>query len=877
MNGEWVEWSNKVPQIEVDKNKIGGSDVVIPTIDTIRHEALLYTWLAEHKPLLLCGPPGSGKTMTLFSALRSLPQIEVVGINFSSATTPELLLRTFDHYCEYRKTSNGIILSPKLVNKWLVMFCDEINLPDEDKYSTQRIIMFIRQCIEQNGFYRKHDHTWIKLERIQFVGACNPPTDPGRKPLNLRFLRHVPLIYVDYPGETSLCQIYGTFNRAMLQHSNEQLRDPQTLETLTQCMVDFFLKTQDKFTSDIQPHYVYSPREMSRWVRGINEVVKTNNEMNIQQLIRIWAHEGLRLFHDRLIYDHEREWTEESINQIAIKHFSRYIESNLISDALERPIFYSNWLNTDDYRSVSGADVCDFLNQKLKLFCDEELDVKLVLFESVVDYVLRIDRVFRQIQGHLLLIGISGCGKTILTRFVAWLNGMSVYQVKVHNNYTMVNFDDDLRCVLKRCGVKNEKIAFLIDESKVFDSSFLERINTLLANGEVPGLFEGDDYTSLMHQCRESALKQQGIIIETDDHLYKWFTKQIMKNLHIVFTMNPSEDGNGLKGKTSTSPALFNRCVLNWFGDWSQSAYYQVAKEFTLNIPIESSSTDRNIILNSFVYIHQSVPRKIVPITPRYFLDFIDHFVTLYNQKKSQLMEEQSHLNKGLNKMIETVEQVEELQSSLSVKRSELEFKNNEANSKLKQMVIDQQIAEKTKIDSQNLQQLLIKQSQEIDEKSKIVMNDLSRVEPAIIEAQQAVKSIKKQNLVELKNLANPPSVIKLALESICLLMNQETTDWKSIRSIIMKEGFINSIINFQTDDITKEIKNKMITKYIKNPEYSYEKVNRASVACGPLVKWAIAQIEYADILNKVEPLRNELTQLEDTKTSNKLKSLLFL
>lgn len=62
--------------------------------------------------VVLCGPPGSGKTMTLFSALRALPDMEVVGLNFSSATTPELLLKTFDHYCEYRKTPNGTVLSP---------------------------------------------------------------------------------------------------------------------------------------------------------------------------------------------------------------------------------------------------------------------------------------------------------------------------------------------------------------------------------------------------------------------------------------------------------------------------------------------------------------------------------------------------------------------------------------------------------------------------------------------------------------------------------------------------------------------------------------------------------------------------------------------
>jgi dynein heavy chain 1 len=46
-------------------------------------------------PLMLCGPPGSGKTVTLFSALRKLPDMDVVGLNFSSATTPELILKTF--------------------------------------------------------------------------------------------------------------------------------------------------------------------------------------------------------------------------------------------------------------------------------------------------------------------------------------------------------------------------------------------------------------------------------------------------------------------------------------------------------------------------------------------------------------------------------------------------------------------------------------------------------------------------------------------------------------------------------------------------------------------------------------------------------------
>lgn len=42
----------------------------------------------------------------------------------------------------------------------------------------------------------------------------------------------------------------------------------------------------------------------------------------------------------------------------------------------------------------------------------------------------------------------------------------------------------------------------------------------------------------------------------------------------------------------------------------------------------------------------------------------------------------------GLQKIRETVEQVDKLQSSLSIKKNELEQKNALANQKLKQMVI---------------------------------------------------------------------------------------------------------------------------------------------------------------------------------------------
>ena len=387
-----------------------------------------------------------------------------------------------------------------------------------------------------------------------------------------------------------------------------------------------------------------------------------------------------------------------------------------------------------------------------------------MLFNEVLEHVLRIDRIFRQPQGHLLLIGVSGAGKTTLSRFVAWINGLSVFQIKVHNNYSSEDFDDDLRNVLRRSGTKGERIVFILDESNVLDSGFLERMNTLLANGEVPGLFEGDEYTTLMTQCKEGA-QREGLMLDSSDELYKWFTNEVMRNLHVVFTMNPSQDG--LKSRASTSPALFNRCVLNWFGDWSSHAYYQVGKEFTIRIdlekfdymslsnliiPYEEKSVvgHREAVVYTLAKVHNSLHEansrlqkrgaRTTTITPRHYLDFINHFVKLYNEKRSELEDQQVHLNIGLAKIKETVEQVEELQKSLAVKRAELEKKNNEANAKLKQMMSDQQEAEKKKVTSQELAMILSQQLDEIAKKKTSVEADLAQVEPAVKEAEECTE-----------------------------------------------------------------------------------------------------------------------------------------
>lgn len=51
--------------------------------------------------------------------------------------------------------------------------------------------------------------------------------------------------------------------------------------------------------------------------------------------------------------------------------------------------------------------------------------------------------------------------------------------------------------------------------------------------------------------------------------------------------------------------------------------------------------------------------------------------------------------------------------------------------------------------------------------------------------------------------MANPPAPVKLACESICLLLGENAVDWKQIRGVLVKDSFISSIVNFDTLQIT--------------------------------------------------------------------------
>lgn len=125
------------------------------------------------------------------------------------------------------------------------------------------------------------------------------------------------------------------------------------------------------------------------------------------------------------------------------------------------------------------------------------------------------------------------------------------------------------------------------------------------------------------------------------------------------------------------------------------------------------------------------------------------------------------------------------------------------------------------------------------------------KAEPALIAATNAVQGVTKGNIDELKNFANPPAAVKLALEPVIALILNMTTkpDWNVIKGELRKETFKTNVLAFKKESITAKCKAFIFNTYLKNEgEYDLDKFDKASKAAGPLAKWLKSIIEFAEI-----------------------------
>lgn len=91
--------------------------------------------------------------------------------------------------------------------------------------------------------------------------------------------------------------------------------------------------------------------------------------------------------------------------------------------------------------------------------------------------------------------------------------------------------------MLKIAGVELRPVVFLFVDTQITDEVFLENINNILSAGEVPNLFEDNDFGVIFEKMNSLVLQAQLPVNKTN--LYAMFIKMIKRNMHVVMCMSP--------------------------------------------------------------------------------------------------------------------------------------------------------------------------------------------------------------------------------------------------------------------------------------------------------------------------------------------------
>lgn len=197
--------------------------------------------------------------------------------------------------------------------------------------------------------------------------------------------------------------------------------------------------------------------------------------------------------------------------------------------------------------------------------------MNLVLFSSAIEHVVKIHRIITTEFGHALLIGVGGSGRKSLTELAVFVATYDIFQIEISTAYNLEMWRDDMSTKLfMNCGVDEKQTVFLLSDTQIVKEAFLEDVNNVLNNGEIPNLY-GDDEKFTM--VKENMIEQnkntdarykKGSIL--DKEIWLHFLSNCKNNVHIVLAMSPI--GEAYRRRLRMFPSLVNCCAIDWFLPW---------------------------------------------------------------------------------------------------------------------------------------------------------------------------------------------------------------------------------------------------------------------------------------------------------------------
>ncbi|KAI9009714.1 dynein heavy chain and region D6 of dynein motor-domain-containing protein [Gaertneriomyces semiglobifer] len=859
---EWTPWNNYVPTYEHNRSQ-PHHEILVPTLDTVRHSWLLEKLVGIKRPVLFVGEVGTSKTVTVQKFLRSLSSEKnfVLNMNFSSRTSSMDVQKNLEANIEKRtKDTYG-----PTAGKRMLVFIDDLNMPAKDTYGTQQPIALLKLLIERGGLYdRGKELNWKNLKDVQFLGAMGTPGG-GRNEIDIRFASLFTVFNITFPNQLSLLRIYSSIVQGHVTPFSDGVKrvaqqlTPITLKLYAE-IAKTLLPTPSKF------HYIFNLRDISRVYEGLC-LATQDHFLEGKHFVRLWRNEVLRVFYDRLVTPADRDYVNKLINRLVLDNFENdeeYITRNpsLFGDFRhamheENARLYEDLLDFTAVQSIF-QEILEEYNEKFNR-------MNLVLFEDALEHLTRIHRVIRMNRGHALLVGVGGSGKQSLTRLAAFAAGCSVYEITLTRGYGEAEFRESLKTLYTQLG-SGKKTVFLFTDAHVVQEGFLELINNMLTTGMVPALYEDDEKESLLSSVRDEAIRKG--IPQTKESLWQYFVNKCSDNLHIVLCMSPQ--GDQLRERCRSFPGLVNNTIIDWFPPWPEQALFSVATAFLREDLV--SAEHRAAIVQHMVKVHLSVAdasaeflqryRRANFVTPKNYLDYINTYNRLLEENRDVNAKSCARLESGLGKLEESSRQLDVLNVQLAEQNVAVKAKTEACNQLLEVITSSTAQAEEKKELAQKKEEELDSQNQQIARDKEDAEAALAEALPALEEARIALQNLSSSEITEIRSFAKPPKEVQKVCECVCVLKGIKDVSWKSAKGMMSATDFKASLQSLDVDGISSA-QIKAVKTILKEMDVSMQRMIEISAAGAGLLKFVLAVVGYCNVAKQIAPKRAAVATLE--------------
>ena len=520
-------------------------------------------------------------------------------------------------------------------------------MPRKDTFGSQPPIELIRQWIDYGYWFDRSKVVKNYICNLQILAAMGKPGG-GRAEISNRMLSKFHVINYTIPSEGNMKRIFENLASAKFQQFYEEIK--QLCEPLAVATIALFNTLAENFLpTPAKSHYVFNMRDISKVFQGMYLAEKNFYESK-EQIIKLWGHEILRVFHDRLITVEDQNKLKSILNEQLEQHFQMNYKEHCMtaetSDAVFVDFLYDEEMQV--YEEVTDFNkLRTHMMNKLELYNGQPKVQKMdiVLFKDAIIHISKIYRVLNLKRGHVLLVGVGGSGRHSLTRLSAYLAKMNCDQLEIRRDFQLKDFRAKLKDLYELSAYKGKlqlKTVFIFSDNDVVQESFLEDIQNTLNSGIVPNLYAADELTRVREEIAK-AYKSAGNTNESPDAVHDFFFNRVKDNMHLSICMSPV--GEAFRNYCRQYPALINNTTIDWFMAWPEEALIEVANKFLGNIELPNEK--RQGLANLCGYAHattfkaadkmQKELRRIFYVTPTNFIELLKGFDKILALKRKEV------------------------------------------------------------------------------------------------------------------------------------------------------------------------------------------------------------------------------------------------